>query len=160
MSLLHSGLRNTVVNKEQAMGMSVTRAILTTMLALIVGANTCRNIDNRLDRSQLIEFTKSVRDAQVQYYARFRRYGSFEELAQEDLISSDSGKLAEIGYVFYLENKREQYFFRAEPIWKSEPSQYPSRERFTLYVDASGIIRASFDPMKPADSTSDPISPK
>jgi hypothetical protein len=130
--------------------------MLLSAFLLCPGFSGCR-IGEKLRTGQVIEDTKKFRDAQKEHNRKFGNYGSIQDLVDKELLDSRFADGREAGYRFVLTVKNEHYQLMVLPESKSNSSN-TNNEELSLYVDDSGIIRASVDPQIPANAESSQIA--
>lgn len=119
---------------------------------------SCVSFDERVNRAQVITDTENIRDAEAEFRKKHGRYGSIEDLLTDKLLDSRLRGARDADYVFKLEAEEEHYTLIVAP--DSSKNHEPTGESLSLYLDDSGIIRASIDSKVLANPESRPISPK
>ena len=123
---------------------------------------SCSGMQRRLNDDSAISFAKKIRAAQIEFENRHgkKKYGSLEDLINENLLSAELADGVDDGYEFRLKVENEKYSLQAVPLnYGTENSE----GNFTLYLDESGVIRSesgkdkNWKP-KIANSDSIPIS--
>lgn len=117
----------------------------------------CRMLD-RGDIDQIIQCMQSIRDAEIKFERERRRFGSLDELVDAKLIESDLRDKEYNGFILNLNATQYHYVLTAVRVKREDGAS--SDERLSLYLDESGIIRASLRLDEIANSNSSPISPK
>lgn len=121
-------------------------------------------LPGRIRTSSIIEDVQRFRDAQQIYKNKYGNgsYASVNELIDKELLETRFADLEEHGYRFNLIVEKEHYNLLIVPEAEVNKSQSGEDwdEELSLFVDESGVIRASVKPNTPATSKSSPISPK
>lgn len=129
--------------------------MLLPLFLLCLGFSRC-HIGERLRTEQIIEDTEKFRDAQKEHKRKFGNYSSIQDLIEKGLLGSRFADGREAGYRFVLTLENEHYRLTVSPESKSNNSN-ANDDYFSLYVDDTGIIRASVDPQTPANAESYPL---
>lgn len=119
------------------------------------------NIDTRLNIELAIENTRAIRDAQRQYQKSNGRYGSLNDLVAARLIDRNLEDGQDSEYIFELTAETEHYQLVAFPtkvMNNNGGGNSEAREELSLYVDETGVVKASVDPKKRAGPDSFPVA--
>ena len=121
-------------------------------------------LPDRIMIGRVITNTEKIRDAEKLYKQKFGNgnYASIEQLIEKDLLEEKFSDGIEYGYKFSLEVEKNRYRLSVTPEQKIKDvnENRIEVEQLSLYVDETGVIRASVKASKPADSESHPINPK
>ncbi|MBX3245308.1 MAG: hypothetical protein KF685_12730 [Acidobacteria bacterium] len=115
---------------------------------------------SRIQIEEIIQNTREIRIAQLDFRQNNMRYGSLKELVGSGFLNDDLEDGKNAGYVFELINEEDRYQLTVFMDNTDSQSIKEDQERLSLYLDETGIIRASFDPKVLANPNSMPISPK
>ena len=130
-------------------------------ILLFLSLSTGCIIGDRLDIDRVLVAVESIRHGQKEFWKREKRYASLEELIKSRLVDAGLSDGEEAGYRFDLSARVESYLLK---VSKAQPQTAPTggeyHEELSIYLDETGIIRASTDPKNGADSRSSEISPK
>ena len=114
----------------------------------------------RLRTERVIENTRQIRNAEMDFRQIEHRYASLKELSLAGLVGSSLGNGAEDGYSYELNAEKYNYTLSVfQDTAQISDSQKPS-ELLSLFLDDTGTIRVSVDPHRRADATSEPVKPK
>lgn len=117
-------------------------------LAFLMLLVSC-NVNERLEVDRVLAAAESIRDGQKEFNNREKRFGSLEELAERKLIANELKDGEAYGYRFGLSAERDSYVLRVTRVETlNRPGDDGYREQLSLYLDQSGVIRASTDPKK------------
>ena len=127
------------------------------LLLLCINIINCNAYD-RFRTARVIANTTMFRDAQNEYKIKFGKgnYGSIENLIETGLIGEKFADSVEFGYRFNLIVEKDHYYLSVIPEPEIKNSNYD--EELSMYVDDTGVIRASVKPNKPANAESSPIA--
>jgi hypothetical protein len=112
--------------------------------------------------SSIIHDVQRFRDAEQIYKDKYGNgsYASMNELIEKGLLEERFADLEEHGYKFNLKVEEERYNLSVVPEAEENKADSEDSDELSLYVDESGVIRASTKRNTPATSKSSPISPK
>lgn len=110
--------------------------------------------------SSIIRETQLFRDAEQIYKKKYGSYATVEELIDKKLLEKRFADLEEHGYRFNLAVGKDQYILSVIPEVEENKANSDDDNELSLYVDESGVVRASIKRNTPANSESSPISPK
>jgi hypothetical protein len=136
-----------------------------TLIFLFVSLSfTSCGIPSRVRTASIIDDAQEFRDAEQIYKDKYGNgsYATVKELIDKGLLETRFADLEEHGYRFNLKVEKERYNLLIVPEAEINKSQSGEDwdEELSLFVDESGVIRASVKPNSPATSKSSPISPK
>lgn len=132
------------------------------LISLFVGLNLIGcGLPSRLRTNSIIQDITKFRDAEQIYKDKYGNgsYASVNELIDKGLLETRFADLEEHGYRFNLIVERQYYNLPVTPATNETKSHSKDDDELSLFVDDSGIIRASVKPNNPATSKSSPISP-
>lgn len=132
-------------------------------LFFALSLNSC-GIPSRLETAAIIHDVEKFRDAEQAYKDKYGNglYGSVNELIDKQLLETRFADMEEHGFRFNLKIEGEHYNLSVVPEAEINKSQSSEEwdEKLSLFVDESGVIRASVKPNTQATSKSSPIHPK
>ncbi len=117
-------------------------------------------IPSRVRTSSIIRDVQLFRDSQQIYKVKYGTYASVEDLIDKKLLETRFADLEEHGYRFNLMAGKEIYMLSVVPEAEENKADSDDNEELSLYVDESGVVRAGIKRNTPANSKSNPISPK
>lgn len=131
-------------------------------LLVILSLTGCNNIRYRLNTPALIQDVEKFRNAQQVYSDKYGNgaFGSVHQLIDKKLLEERFADLKEHGYRFNLTVENEHYNLIVVPEAEENKAASDDSDELSLYVDETGIIRASVKRNEPANAKSSPISPK
>ena len=128
----------------------------TILLTFVVLVLLQCNLTARSDVGKLINNTRNIRDAQIQLMKKTGRYSTLEELEKSGVVKPDLESIKNLGYTADLTVQGSNYNLLVKP--KTLPEGNSEDDVLSLYVDNSGIIRASVKPEKMAHAESSSIA--
>jgi hypothetical protein len=141
--------------------MSRRKHFLFSNLVLVAITVTSCQVNGRLETDRVLTAAESIRDGQTEFRNSEGRYASLKELAHKQLIAKELADGEAFSYRFDLSVERDSYVLKITKINRSTPTPINGYyEQLSLYLDHTGVIRASTDPKREADSSSSKISPK
>ena len=124
------------------------------VVILVLACCQC-SLHRRIGLELAISEAELIRDAQRDFKNVTGRYATFDDFQQNNSGSYRPRRLEDDGYTAELQAGENMY-----KLLIREVNPPDSLESLSLYVDETGVIRASFDPKKMADNMSEPITPK
>ena len=130
--------------------------LLLIILSLFLNCSDYRRLNERLEMENTVDATVMLRDAQEKYRRTFGvgQYATFEQLYEKGLIEERFSDGKEYSYEFRLAVSSNCYNLTVVP----ENKDVNQGEILTLFVNETGIVRASLNPNVIANSDSTPIA--
>ena len=119
-------------------------------------------LPNKIRVSSIIKDAETFRDAEQIYKEKFGNgnYGSIQNLVDNNLLEERFSDGLEHGFKFNLTIEKGNYTLSIIPENVENKVFSEDDEELSLFVDNSGVIRASVKPNVQANSKSSPINPK
>lgn len=125
---------------------------------LFSGCDVWQNVSDRVRVDRLIVSVSRFRDAEKEFSRNHGNgnCGSLDQLVATRLIETKFADGKEFGYRYDLVCEGSNYRLTVAP--EENPVRSDSGEQLSLYVDQTGVIRASFDPHVLANSNSSGVA--
>ena len=127
---------------------------------IFLGVIFACNLGERIRLDRVIGNTESIRDAELKFRAKNKRFGNLRELVDERYATRALEDGEDAGYIFDLKAEDQKYVLIVTEKIPDNEQNAPREERLSFYLDETGTIRGSVDQNKIASKNSDPINPK